>query len=431
MKIAIVGAGWAGLAAAVKLAAAGHQVSVFETSPHLGGRARSFEHKKPEHKGMLLDNGQHILLGAYHQTLKMMETVGLQERDILLRLPLTLDIPGSLKLAAPALPAPLHLLAGLLNAQGLNLSERLATLAFISRLRLSRFKLAQDTSVAELLVKQPPRVVRLLWEPLCIAALNTPISVASAQVFLNVLHDSFNRARGDSDMLLPRRDLSALFPQAAARYVQQHGGEVSLNTMVKSLHAQKNGIEVDGEHFDKVICAVAPYQLEPLLQHMPEAEATLGIIKRFTYQPIATVYLQYPATTTLRAPMLGFGDLNKGGHAQWVFDRGALCGQAGLMAASISSEGDYQRLGHDQLAIEVHRQIQTLVSDLPAPEWQQVIVEKRATFACVAGLHRPSHETAHPHLLIAGDYTAGTYPATLEGAVRSGIACAQRVLKLA
>jgi uncharacterized protein with NAD-binding domain and iron-sulfur cluster len=98
------------------------------------------------------------------------------------------------------------------------------------------------------------------------------------------------------------------------------------------------------------------------------------------------------------------------------------------MAASISASGDYQKLSHDQLAVEVHQQIQTLIADLPAPQWQQVIVEKRATFACVAGLHRPSHETAHPHLHIAGDYTAGAYPATLEGAVRSGIACAQLVL---
>jgi squalene-associated FAD-dependent desaturase len=414
-----VGAGWAGLAAAVKLAATGRQVTVFEASPYLGGRARGFEHK-----GMVLDNGQHILLGAYHQTLKLMHMVGLKERDILLRLPLTLDIPGSLKLATPALPAPLHLLAGLLNANGLSLTERLATLAFFSRLRLSRFKLAQDISVAELLVKQPARVVRLLWEPLCIAALNTPVSIASAQVFLNVLRDSFSRARSDSDLLLPRCDLSTIFPQAAARYLAQHGSSVVLNTPVKSLRVRKQGLEVNDQPFDQVICAVAPYQLEALLQDVVEASATLHEVNRFSYQPIATVYLQYPATTTLRAPMLGFSS----GYAQWVFDRGALCGQAGLMAASISASGDYQKLSHDQLAVEVHQQIQTLIADLPAPQWQQVIVEKRATFACVAGLHRPSHETAHPHLHIAGDYTAGAYPATLEGAVRSGIACAQLVL---
>jgi squalene-associated FAD-dependent desaturase len=415
LKVAIVGAGWAGLAAAVELTAQGHQVAVFEAAPNLGGRARGFEHK-----GLLLDNGQHILLGAYRQTLRLMQLVGLNEQDILLRLPLTLETPGYLKLNTSALPAPLHLLAGLISAAGLSLRERLATLAFFTKLRLKSFKLAQDKTVAELLAKQPVKAVQLLWEPLCIAALNTPISTASAQVFLNVLRDSFSHARTDSDLLLPRRDLSAIFPQAASQYVAAHGGKVLLNSTVKSLRTQHNGLEMEGEHFDRAICAVAPYQLAALLQHVAEAESALTTVSRFSYQPIATVYLQYPATVTLPRPMLGLND----GYAQWVFDRGTLCAQPGLLSASISTAGDHQRLEHDELAAAVHKQIQFLITDLPIPEWHQVIVEKRATFACVTGLHRPTNRTAHPHLFIAGDYTAGDYPATLEGAVRSGINCA-------
>ncbi|HEY8085777.1 MAG TPA: hydroxysqualene dehydroxylase HpnE [Methylophilaceae bacterium] len=415
LKIAVIGAGWAGLTAAVELAAQGHQLTVFETSPHLGGRARGFEHKS-----LRLDNGQHILLGAYHQTLRLMELVGLNEADILLRLPLTLETPGHIELNTSHLPAPLHLLAGLIRAKGLGLSERLTTLAFFTKLRLRNFKLAQDQTVAELLNKQPDNVVRLLWEPLCIAALNTPISTASAQVFLNVLRDSFSHSRADSDMLLPRHDLSALFPQAAARYVMEHDGKILPSTAVKSLYIQHSGVEVDGEHFDKVICAVAPHQLATLLQDIPEAEPTLNMVNRFSYQPIATVYLQYASTVTLPSHMLGLSD----GDAQWVFDRGTLCGQHGLIAASISTVGEYLKLGHDEVAMAVHQQLQKLIGDLPAPEWHQVIVEKRATFACVAGLQRPSNHTAHPHLFIAGDYTAGDYPATLEGAVRSGINCA-------
>jgi len=421
LKIAVIGAGWAGLAAAVELAAQGHQLTVFEASPHLGGRARSFEHKKPEHKGLLLDNGQHILLGAYHQSLRLMKQVGLTETDILLRLPLTLETPGHLILHTPALSAPLHLLAGLISAQGLSLSERLTTLAFFAKLRLRNFKLGQDKTVAELLGKQPAKVVQLLWEPLCIAALNTPVSIASAQVFLNVLRDSFSHRRTDSDMLLPRRDLSAVFPQAAARYVTEHGGNILSGTTVKSLRLQSNGIEIDGAHFDKAICAVAPHQLAALVRDIPQAETALNMVSKFSYQPIATVYLQYPSTVTLPSPMLGLS----GGDAQWVFDRGALCGQQGLIAASISTEGQYQKLSHDEVAMAVHRRLQALIKQLPSPEWHQVIVEKRATFACVAGLQRPANHTAHPHLFLAGDYTAGDYPATLEGAVRSGIKCAR------
>ena len=420
MKIAVIGAGWAGLAAAVELAAQGHQLTVLEASPHLGGRARGFEHKD-----LLLDNGQHILLGAYRQTLRLMKLIGLKEADILLRLPLTLETPGHLKLNTPALPAPLHLLAGLISAQGLSLYERLATLGFFAKLRVRNFKLVQDQTVAELLSKQPARTVKLLWEPLCIAALNTPASIASAQVFLNVLRDSFSHNRADSDMLLPRHDLSALFPQAAARYVTEHGGNILSGTTAKSLHLQHNGVVIDGEHFDKVVCAVAPHQLAALLQEIPEAATALHMVSKFSYQPIATVYLQYPSTFTLPSPMLGLN----GGDAQWVFDRGTLCGQHGLIAASISTVGEYQKQSHDQVAIAVHQQLQALISNLPALQWHQVIVEKRATFACVAGLQRPANITAHPHLFLAGDYTAGDYPATLEGAVRSGNNCARLLCK--
>lgn len=419
LNVAIIGAGWAGLAAAVELARQGASVTVFEAAPNLGGRARGFAHKHAT-----LDNGQHILLGAYRETLRLMQCVGIRPDDVLLRLPLRLEIPGQFSLATPRLPAPLHLLAGLLTAQGLSLGDRLATLGFVSRLRLGGFKLAQDQTVAALLAGQPQQAVQWLWEPLCIAALNTPIQHASAQVFLNVLRDSFNRARSDSDTLLPRRDLSALFPNAAAAFISTHGGTVHTGTTIKSINLADHHAEINGTSFTHAICAVAPHQLTSLLHGIPEAAAACAQVKAFSYQPIATVYLQYAANTQLPYPMLGLHT----GHAQWVFDRGALCNQPGLMAASISAEGAYQQLDHDTLAMQVHQQLQALLPNLATPQWHQVIVEKRATFACTASLQRPLNTTAHPRLFLAGDYTAGDYPATLEGAVRSGVKCAQLLM---
>jgi squalene-associated FAD-dependent desaturase len=318
----------------------------------------------------------------------------------------------------------LHLLAGLLTAQGLSLGDRLATLGFVSKLRLCGFKLAQDQTVADLLAKQPAQAVKWLWEPLCIAALNTPMNIASAQVFLNVLRDSFNRARSDSDTLLPRRDLSTLFPDAAAAFINAHGGAVHTGTAIKSIVLADHRAEINGTPFTHVICAVAPHQLGNLLDGIPEAAIACAQVGAFNYQPIATVYLQYTENTQLPHPMLGLSD----GHAQWVFDRGALCGQPGLMAASISAEGTYQQLDHATLAMQVHQQLQGLLPNLAAQQWHQVIVEKRATFACTAGLQRPLNTTAHPRLFLAGDYTAGNYPATLEGAVRSGVKCAQLLM---
>lgn len=419
LTIAIIGAGWAGLAAAVELSAQGIPVTVYESAPNLGGRARGFAHKHTT-----LDNGQHIMLGAYHNTLRLMHLVGLDLNQALLRLPLKLETPTQFKLATPRLPAPLHLLAGLLTAKGLSLADRWATLRFVAGLRLSGFNLRQDVAVAKLLANQPAPAIKHLWEPLCLAALNTPISSASAQIFLNVLRDSFSRARSDSDLLLPRTDLSALFPKAAAQFIAQHGGKVLTRTPAKSLRLLKHGAEVNGTTHSHVICAVAPHQLAALLENIPEAAATLATTHAFRYQPIATVYLQYSRATQLPFPMLGLTN----GYAQWVLDRGTLCGQHGLLAASISAEGGHMALTHDDLAAHVHQQLQGLISRLPPPEWLQVIVEKRATFACMAGLRRPGNRTDHPRLWIAGDYTAGEYPATLEGAVRSGVKCAQFLL---
>lgn len=417
--IAIIGAGWAGLSAACELATQGIKVTVFEAGPKPGGRARGIARN-----GLQLDNGQHILLGAYRETLRMMRRVGLQEEDCLLRLPLRLFFPGQLDLATPRLPAPLHLLTGLLTAQGLSGAERWAALRLMARLRLQDYRLAQDGTVAELLAGQPEKVVRLLWEPLCLAALNTPIDRASAQVFLNVLRDSFTQARSDSDLLLPRTDLTSLFPAAAMQAIVSHGGEVRLATRVSSVEAAPDGIEVNGETFSHLVCAAAPHAVSGLLAHVPEMAEPLGMLGRFAYQPIATVYLQYPAATHLAFPMLGM----TGGYAQWVFDRGTLCGLPGLLACIISAEGPYLSLPHETLAQAVHAELQALLGPLPAPDWQQVIVEKRATFACIPGLPRPAVTTPHPCIFLAGDYTAGDYPATLEGAVRSGVQCAQSLI---
>lgn len=417
--IAVIGAGWAGLAAASELASRGIRVTVLEAGPNPGGRARGFARN-----GLQLDNGQHILLGAYRETLRLMQQVGLQEEDYLLRLPLRLHFPGQLNLATPRLPAPLHLLAGLLTAQGLNRAERLAALHLMTRLRWQHFRLKQDDTVAGLLAGQPEKLVRLLWEPLCLAALNTPIRNASAQVFLNVLRDSFNHARSDSDLLLPRTDLSSLFPAAAIRFIVSQGGQVRLATRAAPIEVSHDGIKVNGEPFSHVVCAVAPHAIHGLLGHVPEMAGPMNAIGQFTCQPIATVYLQYPVRTHLPFPMLGM----TGGHAQWVFDRGALCGQHGLLACVISAEGPHQSLGHEALAQAVHTELQAMLGALPAPSWQQVIVEKRATFACIPNLQRPAVNTSHPRIFLAGDYTAGDYPATLEGAVRSGVQCAQTLM---
>lgn len=421
--IAVIGGGYAGLAAAVSLAQRDIPVTLFEAGKTLGGRARGVAYR-----GVAMDNGQHILLGAYRETLRLMALTGVR-KDAVLRLPLALTIPGHFALKTPALPAPLHLVLGLLLAQGLPLGERLAAIRFAVALRLRNFCLPRDMSVAALLAQhhQDGKIGLLLWEPLCLAALNTPIAQASAQVFLNVLRDSFSHARSDSDVLLPRTDLSALFPLAAGEFIRQHGGKVMTGCRIRSIE-QDDGIFTLGreggtENFSHVICATAPRHALTLLAGLPKMAPAIKMLNEFDYQPIATIYLQYPHDTRLPGPMLGL----TGGFSQWVFDRGYTHGTPGLLAVIISAEGGHQDWPAEQLAGKVHEELRQAFA-LPPPLWHKVIVERRASFSCTVGLERPEQSTDLKNLYLAGDYTAGDHPATIESAVRSGVKCAELIL---
>lgn len=407
LRVAVVGAGYAGLACAVELADAGCRVDVFEASRTLGGRARAAKVHN-ELDGMTVDNGAHILVGAYRETLRLMEKVGAGEAATLKRQPLHLEFPGRVTLAAPKLPAPLHLVWALLTARGLLWREKIAALRFMRALEKARFRLPRDITARQLIANQPPALRRFLWEPLCLAALNTPVAQASAQVFLNVLKDSLAADRAASDLLLPATDFSTLFPEPAARFVAARGGRVHRSTRIQSLD--------ELAAFDHRVLAVAPW-------HLPALAPRIAL-PDFAWQPIATIYLQYPEDVRLAFPMLGMA----GGHGQWVFDRGALQGQRGLLAVVISGAGPWQALGHARLGQAIHRELCPLLPGLVLPRKTWVIEEKRATFACTPGLPRPPTATADPTLWLAGDYVAGDYPATIEGAVRSGVAAACSIL---
>lgn len=425
MNIAIIGGGYAGMAAAVALADRGIAVSVFESARQLGGRARGVAYRD-----MQLDNGQHLLLGCYRQTLRMIEKVGGNLEMDFLRLPLQLDLHGEFSLKAPRLPAPLHLLAALLGAQGLSLGARLNAARFMLKLRRMNFRLANDMTVTELLAQygQDEDLTMKLWEPLCIAALNTPIHKASAQVLLNVLRDALNKTRADSDMLLPRIDFTALFPQRAADYVEQHSGKVHIGCGVETLRPLEDGIEIATAQgitqFSHVICATPPVVAAKLLRPLAALAETVAQIDSLEHQPIYTVYLQYPEYITLPQPMLGLHQR----YSQWLFDKGRIAGQHGLLAAVISAEGIHQELSQDELAQKVIAELREEFGIAEQPQWYKAIAEKRATFCCSPNLQRPLQQTLLPSLLLAGDYTAGDYPATLEGAVMSGLKCADALV---
>jgi squalene-associated FAD-dependent desaturase len=393
------------MAAAVRLSERRIPVTVFESGPVPGGRAR-----RVNSHGIELDNGQHILVGAYTELFRLMRTVGVPA-DALLRLPLEIRYTQDFHLRSLRLPAPLGVLAGLLLARGAPLRERLGAVAFVRALRKSGFRLDPDISVLELLRRhgQQGRIGHYLWRPLCVSALNTPVDQASANAFLAALRDTLVGGVDASDLMLPRRDLSRLFPEPAAQFVTARGGEVRLRHAIDDL----NGLRRD---FSAVVIAVGPHQLKALLPESP---------LEYAYQPIHTCYLQYPETARLPFPMLGMAD----GLVQWVFDRGALLGEHGRLACVISAQGDHQQMTQEELAGACARELARAFAHLAAPRWTRVIAEKRATIKCVPGVMRPSSSTGRPGVYLAGDYTDPEYPPTLEAAVRSGLRAAAAILQ--
>jgi squalene-associated FAD-dependent desaturase len=403
-RIAVIGAGYAGMAAAVSLARRGATAVVFESGPIPGGRAR-----RVQIQGETLDNGQHILIGAYGTLFALMRTVGVPA-DAVLRVPLELRYADGVSLRRMFLPEPFGLAAGLLAARGLPWRDRLGAVRFMRALRAQGFRLAVDCSVAALLSRhgQDGRIGHYVWKPLCVSALNTPPERASARVFLTVLRDTLGGEAEASDLILPRVDLSRLFPEPAAAWLAAHGGELRCASPVRDLGALC-------AQFDAVIVAIGPHQLKALA---PELAVD------FEYQPITTCYLQYPQPVHLPFPMLGLAQ----GLVQWVFDRGRLNGERGRLAAVISAQGDHQQMTQEELAQACHREIARALGSLPAPQWSRVIAEKRATIAVAQGVARPALETPLPGVYLAGDYTDPDYPPTLEAAARSGVRAAERAL---
>jgi squalene-associated FAD-dependent desaturase len=432
VKVAVVGAGWAGLSAAVTACAQGHAVTVFEAARSLGGRARSVQVTLPDGHEAALDNGQHILIGAYTETLRMMRMVDINPDTVLKRMPLDLRFVDGSGLTLPDAPAPLDAIIGIAGAQGWTWADKWSLVKAATRWQWQGFVCSSSNSVQDLCAALTPRVIKSLIEPLCVSALNTPAARASGQVFLTVLRDSLFAAKGGSNLLLPMAPLGRLFPEQAARWLQARGSSVHLGHRVNSLQ-WTGGWQVDGEPFDAVVWATDPTTAQRSFhacasdcdQPLPEQDAQAllawaAVAGGLHHESIATIYAWDPSAR-LTQPMIALPS-TEAHPAQFVFDRGQLGGHTGLLAFVVSASTSASDALQQQVLDQARRQLGLQLQGV------KTIVEKRATFACTPGLVRPNAAPMQ-NLYVCGDYVDGPYPATLEAAVRSGIAAGQNLCK--
>ena len=423
-KIAVVGAGWAGLSAAVSLARR-VDVTVFEAGRQAGGRARTLAGSADGFS--FLDNGQHILLGAYHGVLTLMEHIGAVPEAAFCRLPLQWHMYEGLQFQSTNFLSPLHILTGILRAKNVSFLLKIRLLSDMAALQhYARGKRA-DLAVAQWLRQRnvPRRLVAEFWQPLVWGALNTPLEHASLRVLCNVLSDGVWADKFGSDYLLPKRDLGAIIAEPAVAKLKQCGADIRLETRVDRLKNLPDGrVVVNDEVFDAVIVAVAPYHAVHLFpEDTPDYIQTT--YQNLQYHSITTVYLRYAIPVHLPAPLTGFAD----GAAQWLVYRGAIGLPANEVAAVISVSDHVGAFKSQEWAEKVHADVKRICPYLDEPEAVRVITEKRATTACTPDSATPDFAWLHQRRIYpAGDYLHPRYPATLEAAVQSGLTAAEMCL---
>ena len=400
-QVTIIGGGWAGLSAAVHAVNSGWQVRLLEAAPQTGGRARRITHQ-----GLALDNGQHILIGAYRDTLALMRLVGVDTDKHLWRMPLTLRTPDGDGLRLPALPAPLNLLAGIVSARGWSWTDKWSLIRRAIQWQQQHFECSPGMSVAELCSGLPSAVMELMIEPLCVSALNLPPAQASAQVFLRVMQDALLGGTGSSDMLIPCVDQSSLLPDAAVQWLKQRGAEVATGHYVEDLSPYLSS---------PVVLACPSWEAARLTQSINPAWSAQAASLQHT--AIATVYLQAQTKVDWPYPVMALRS-SELAPAQFAFDKAKLSrdpAMQGVIAMVVSASlGDREQISQAVLA-QAREQL-----GLPLATVLFAVLEKRAAFACTPDVDRPSAQPGD-QVVACGDYLQGPYPSTLEAAVRSGI----------
>ncbi len=433
-KVVVLGAGYAGLAAAKELILRGHDVTLIEGRALLGGRAHSFVDTKT---GLVLDNGQHILMGCYHDSLAFLKQLGVGDR---LYSPPRMAVPfvsekGRSLLAATA-PAPLHLLSALLGFKELTAGDKFAAIKLAVRMRLGQDAHANET--VETWMKrwaQTPNLIRALWEPLCIAALNEPVSTASATLFATVIRRSFLAGAADANILLSRVGLSELFAPETRQLIEMCRSTIRTQMPVTSLRfdgATLREIKLaDGSTLqpEAVVSALPWHVLRGLLPEESKLAQACGQIQD---APIVSLHL-WLERPILNEPFVGLLD----SPVHWIFSRDHIHGpnpegqEGHVITAVVSGARDLVEKTGPELEELTMREIARLMPEAAGVKvlHRMVYKARSATFAATPEAEplRPDATTEWSNLWLAGDWTNTGLPATIEGAIASGLRAARTV----
>lgn len=445
--VIVIGGGFAGLSAACALAERGARVHVLEARPTLGGRATAFT---DPHTGERVDNGQHILVGAYRETFRFLRRIGAEEH-VRVQRELAVDVIDAAgrrsRFVCPPLPSPLHLMAGVFDWDALRWRDRLSVLRLREPLANARARLlgrsdrlaaSPGETVRQWLDRngQTPRLAEMLWAPLAVAALNQPIDTAAAEPFTRVLALMFGPDTRDAALALPMKPLDELYVEPSRAYLEQRGGTITTQAEARVLldGDTVKGVEARGAVMQAgaVICA-APWHAWPEIfpPLRPEAAALARVLdaaSKTPAVPIVTVNLWFDRVV-LDVPFVGLpGRVN-----QWVFDKREAFGEGTSHLATVSSGAEaVVARSNDELVALALTEIRDAIPAAASAGLRRatVVRERRSTFSLAPGMPpRPATRTPIKGLFLAGDWIDTGLPATIESAVISGHWAAEAVLE--
>jgi zeta-carotene desaturase len=434
VKALVLGGGFAGLSAAVQLADAGIRVTLLEKKSHLGGRVYSIQDRE---SGDWIDNGQHVLMGCYHDTIDFMKRIGTSDA---VRFQKTLSVPyrgmddGLDQLICPNLPGPLHLLGGLRNMKSLNTADKLAALRYGVSLKYKGVRKGETIHQLSARLRQPLAIRQRLWDPIALSAMNEETATADAGVFARVLKDAFFGKARDSRLGLPVKRLSDIHGDSLVKYLVDREGRVTLDAKIKAFDWDQSRIKgvalANGEHIqcDLCISAVPANSLKKIL--MASGLETMIGAPDLGSSPILSLYLWFDEEIAdedfccLQQSSFEWAFhrkqfMNEGEHSKPCV---CLVASAARRLDGLSRE-EIIRRGMDDL----RRAYGDRVPEQPTHA--TVFWEKEATFSCTPenNLKRPETKTVLKNFFLAGDWTQTGLPATIEGAVRSGKTAAKAV----